>query len=192
MLNSVSNNFLCLIIIFVSSIPALFAQNLNKTNYPLYNFENISLESGLSQTSVFDIIQDKQGFLWFATQDGLNRFDGYNFTVFRHEPLDTNTISDNFVNRIYEDSNGFIWVATNNGLNRFDPRKQSFKRYTKTNTGELLLQPGNDIHDIIEDNSGTLWFGTHNTGVLQLLSKNINSKKFNTFKLSCPDYIYRI
>src|SRR5437868_2503496 len=77
-------------------------------NYP---FEHLSLEEGLSQTSVQDIIQDGKGFLWIATQDGLNRYDGYGLTVFRHNPLDSSSIGGSPQNNLFEDRSGAIWVT---------------------------------------------------------------------------------
>ncbi|MEJ2542987.1 MAG: two-component regulator propeller domain-containing protein [Calditrichaceae bacterium] len=64
--------------------------------------KNLSLEDGLSQSSVLCILQDQQGFMWFGTEDGLNRFDGYKFTVFRHDPMDSLSISDNHINCLFE------------------------------------------------------------------------------------------
>ena len=75
-------------------------------------FERIGIEQGLSQNSVNWIMQDSQGFMWFATQDGLNKFDGYTFVVYRHSPDDDTSISHNYLTSIAEDSRGNLWVAT--------------------------------------------------------------------------------
>ena len=84
-------------------------------------FDRITIEDGLSQSTIFSILQDRQGFMWFGTQDGLNKFDGYKFTVYKHDPEDPTTISDNFVRAIFEDQDGTLWVGTNGGLNKFEP-----------------------------------------------------------------------
>ena len=92
--------------------------------------KNLSLESGLSQSSVLCMLQDKQGFMWFGTEDGLNRYDGYNFTVFRHDSRDSLSISDNHINCLFEDNNGNIWIGTKDGgVNRFNPEKEIFEHW---------------------------------------------------------------
>ena len=93
-------------------------------------FERIALEEGLSQSTVLAVLQDRHGFLWLGTQDGLNKYDGYGFEVYRHDPLDEGSLSTSFVQTIYEDRAGVLWVGTwGGGLNRYDPQTQSFIRY---------------------------------------------------------------
>ena len=96
---------------------------------PDISFERISLEHGLSQTSVYAITQDHQGFMWFGTQDGLNKYDGYTFTVYRNDPWDSTSLSNNYVRRVMVDRAGYIWVGTRGGVNRLDPRTGIFIRY---------------------------------------------------------------
>ncbi|MHA2428483.1 MAG: ligand-binding sensor domain-containing protein, partial [Candidatus Hermodarchaeia archaeon] len=72
-------------------------------------FETLSMEDGLSQNSVITILQDYQGFMWFGTEDGLNKYDGHQFTVYKHDPENAETISDNLISKIYEDSSGNLW-----------------------------------------------------------------------------------
>ena len=93
-------------------------------------FEHITVDQGLSQNTGRVLFQDSRGLLWVGTQDGLNRYDGYNFLVYEHNPLDPNSLSDNFIFSIAEDDDGFLWVGTNGGgLNRFDPKTDKFFRY---------------------------------------------------------------
>ncbi len=102
------------------------------------NFENITIENGLSQGSVRSIFQDRKGFMWFASHDGLNRFDGYKFMIFRHSVADSNSISNNYIYSIGSDCTGDLWIGTISGLNRFDHESQSFKRfYLYNHKGEL-------------------------------------------------------
>ncbi len=123
-------------------------------------FENYSLEDGLSQSVVTSIIQDQYGFMWFGTQDGLNRFDGNQFKTFKHDPDDPESLSDNLVIVMLEDQTGTIWIGTNNGgLNSYDPRTENFTSYRPDPDipGSLL---GETVSAIYEDNDGVLWVGT--------------------------------
>jgi len=93
-------------------------------------FEHLSLEHGLSQTTVKCILQDRKGYLWFGTSDGLNKYDGYNFAVYRNHPNEAGTISDDNITAIAEDQSGAIWVGTTRGgLNRFERTRERFAHY---------------------------------------------------------------
>jgi len=84
-------------------------------------FETITINDGLSQGMVTWIMQDRYGFLWFATKGGLNRYDGYHFVVYRHDPSDPNSIADNYIETVFEDSKGRLWVGTTSqGLELFN------------------------------------------------------------------------
>src|SRR5690606_37335574 len=80
-----------------------------------YKFDQIGLEQGLSQSTVYAITQDKYGFMWFGTQDGLNRFDGYSFLIFKNNPDDSNSISNNNIKALLFDSRGALWIGTEGG-----------------------------------------------------------------------------
>ncbi len=124
-------------------------------------FEHISIEQGLSQSSVFSIFQDSRGFLWFGTLDGLNRYDGYTFTVFKSDPRRPNTLSNNTIVKIYEDTDGILWIGTlGGGLNRFDPSTEQFTRFRHSPADSSSLSNDN-VRSIYQDISGTLWIGTN-------------------------------
>ncbi len=92
--------------------------------------DHLTIEQGLSQSLVFDIYQDKEGYLWFATQDGLNRYDGYSFKVFRNQIDDSTSISHNDVHAITGDNKGNLWLATaGGGLNKYDTKSGIFTSY---------------------------------------------------------------
>lgn len=84
-------------------------------------YESISTAQGLSQGMVFDMLQDKKGFIWVATKNGLNRYDGYSFKVFTNDPYNPHTLSSNTIVKLFEDSKGRIWAGTEDaGLNVYD------------------------------------------------------------------------
>jgi len=154
---------LIMLYIFISS-NILFPQAYE------FEFDRISIEKGLSQSSIFAIIQDENGFLWFGTQDGLNKFDGYEFRVFKHHPTDSFSLSDNWVTSLYEDHLGKIWVGTSGGgVNKFDPIEEKFHHYTYKKN-DPTHQEHNQIQSILEDNEHNLWIGT-NGGGLSILNR---------------------
>ncbi|WP_224997875.1 two-component regulator propeller domain-containing protein [Cesiribacter sp. SM1] len=114
-----------------------------------YYFRNYQVESGLSHNSGICTMQDKQGFLWFGTKDGLNRFDGHTFKVFRNNTNDTSSIGSNFIQALYE-SGGKLWVGTDKGLYQYDEKTEKFSL--------LKITTNSYIRDITEDKAGNLWF----------------------------------
>ena len=128
------------------------------------NFEQISIEQGLSQTNITSIIQGKNGFLWIGTGDGLNRYDGYNFKIFKHEDSDYTSISNNSIWSLFEDSDGIIWVGTKGGgLNAFNPETETFTLYYPRENEPNSIS-GTDVLSILEDRKGRLWVGTERNG----------------------------
>src|SRR5512132_4171288 len=103
-------------------------------------FDHISIEQGLSQSSVRVVLQDSRCFMWFGTEDGLNRYDGYTFKTFKPDPDVSSSLSDRWINAILEDRDGFIWVATGQGgLNRYDAKTETFTRYLHNEKDSLSL-----------------------------------------------------
>jgi two-component system sensor histidine kinase ChiS len=130
-----------------------------------YKVEHLSIEQGLSQNTVRFILQDSKGFLWFATEDGLNRYDGYKLKVYRHNELDSNSISDNFIWTLFEDKSGEIWIGTNSGgLNKLDRENERFIKY-KYDPKNVNSISNNNIRVIFEDSVGILWIGTEGGGL---------------------------
>ena len=127
-------------------------------------FERIPLSKGLSSKSIPAIIQDKKGYLWFATQDGLNKYDGYTFKVYQNNPSDKNSLSNNNIFCLFEDAQGILWMGTEGGgLNMFDPDKEEFKRYLHDPKDPASIS-SNQINCITEHN-GELWMGTWDAGI---------------------------
>jgi len=132
------------------------------------HFKRISVDEGLSQSAIFCILQDSKGFLWIGTQDGLNKYTGYTFHVFKSYPDDTNSLSHNWITAIYEDDSGMIWIGTNGGgLNRFDPKKEKFFRYPVDEDDPNCINSG-FIRTICQDTTGAIWIGTGGGGLSKL------------------------
>jgi ligand-binding sensor domain-containing protein/signal transduction histidine kinase/AraC-like DNA-binding protein len=129
-------------------------------------FTNINIKTGLSHNSALCLIQDHDGFIWIGTRDGLNKFDGVEFTIYRHSLDDSLTISNNQINCIYETSNNELWIGTANGLNKFDPSSQSFTRFFTDE--DLTGISDNYIWSIHEDIEKNIWIGT--TGGIKIFS----------------------
>lgn len=130
-------------------------------------FHHLTVKEGLSQGSVICILQDRQGLMWFGTQDGLNRYDGYNTTVYKNDPDDSSSLPDNFIITLAEDSSGRLWVGTLNSpglLNRFDPVTETFKRISHV---EVNLSGAhiNAARSQYQDRSGIWWYGLRDGGL---------------------------
>ena len=126
----------------------------------IIQFDHLTIEDGLSQNAGLAIFQDSRGFLWVGSQDGLNRYDGYTFKIFKHDPDDPTSISHNSILSITEDNEGYLWIGTwGGGLNRFDPITETFVRY-RHDPEEPTSLSNNVVTSIKEDSRGVLWVGT--------------------------------
>jgi ligand-binding sensor domain-containing protein/signal transduction histidine kinase/DNA-binding response OmpR family regulator len=153
----------CFRVFFFSFLPFLL-----QAQPPRLSFKRISIEQGLSNSTVEAIYQDRQGFIWIGTRDGLNRFDGYQMVVYRYDADDQNSLSDNYIRSIYEDSKHNLWIGTINGLNRFDRAKNKFTRY-KHIPGKPTSISNNLVTSIYEDRKGNLWIGSFGGGISRFL-----------------------
>ena len=128
-------------------------------------FQNYTVDDGLSMNSVHDILQDHQGYIWIATEDGLNRFDGYTYKVFRADPDDPEGLTSSNIQTLFEDRQGYLWLGGyEGGISRYDPYYDRFQRFSPDvgNSDISLLV----VTAIQQDQVGTLWFGT-NDGLYQ-------------------------
>ena len=96
---------------------------------PTLRFDQLSVDQGLAQESVLAIAQDRQGYMWFGSQSGLSRYDGYRMVVYKNIEGDKTSLVDNWVGELHVDSQGQLWVGTDNGLDRFDAASQTFIHY---------------------------------------------------------------
>lgn len=141
----------CIVPILFLVSPHLYSQD--------YIFEHLSNTEGLSQGNVWAIEQDSLGFMWIATEDGLNMYDGYNFTVFRNDANDSTSLSNDLINTLILGEDGDIWVGTYGGLNLYDRRTKTFKRFQHDPQNENSIS-----HDVVNsiylDSKSNLWVGT--------------------------------
>ena len=128
-------------------------------------FNHLTVEDGLSNNEVYSVLQDRTGFIWFAAEDGLNRFDGYKFEIFRSDPEDPNSISDNSIWSLMEDSEGMIWAGTMAGfVNRYDPAEGTFTNFRIKSD----ITENNSITTLYEDSRKNIWIGTYKDGLYRL------------------------
>jgi PAS domain S-box-containing protein len=128
---------------------------------------HVSVEQGLSQSSVNCLLQDRQGFVWIGTQEGLNRYDGSRFVVFRSTGRDPASLSDSYITRLFEDAEGRLWVGTQGGgLNRLDRATGRVERIAPSAKGQGL-SPATGIQSLAEDKAGRLWVGTWGEGLVR-------------------------
>jgi ligand-binding sensor domain-containing protein/signal transduction histidine kinase len=127
-------------------------------------FTHLTTNDGLSQSYITAILQDRRGFMWFATRDGLNRYDGNAFLVYKHDPNDPGSLNSSFVQDLLEDDRGYLWVATNAGLNKFDPATERFTRFVHDPNNSNTVG-GAYVTRIARDKQGYLWLGTLDSGL---------------------------
>lgn len=144
-------------------------------------FEQLGIRDGLSHSTVRGIVQDRNGFMWFATHDGLNKYDGYVFTNYKNKPNDDTSLSHNSLWTIIEDRRGNIWIATwGGGVNMFDPKTEKFiaYRYDPNNANSIS---DDFVYSLLEDHEGNIWIGTNNGGlnVLNILTGLITRYQFD-------------
>jgi signal transduction histidine kinase/ligand-binding sensor domain-containing protein/DNA-binding response OmpR family regulator len=173
LLTKIENSLLILCLITSIFISDLFSQSIL--------FNSLSVKGGLSNNKVISILQDKTGFLWFGTEDGLNRFDGYEFKVFRNNPADSNSISGNNIWSLFEDGEGNIWIGTKSGeLNRYDAKKDIFEHWKI----ESKNYKENSINEIYRDKEGIIWIGTYQSGLYRF---NIETNKLDNWNYKPGD-----
>ena len=156
------------LLLFFAGSRMAAAEEVNNLNFDFYSQEN-----GLSNNQIHCILQEKKGWMWFGTSQGVCRFDGYKFTVFKNYPEDSTSLRGNLVRTIFEDHKGQLWIGTENGgLNKFNREKENFQHIFSSGIQPLLKDA--TVTSINEDSTGNLWVGT-NTNLYRI---------DNEFKLS--------
>jgi ligand-binding sensor domain-containing protein/signal transduction histidine kinase len=128
-------------------------------------FRRISMSDGLSQTRAVQIVQDDQGFVWFGTQYGINRYDGSEFKLFVHDPKQPNSLCGTYVHSLFKDRSGMLWIGCNQLVDRFDPRTETFTHYRVEPEG--AENQNMTVFHISQDREGLMWIAT-NTGLHSL------------------------
>lgn len=165
-----------------------------------YYFRQYRNEDGLSHNTVLCSMQDRRGFMWFGTKDGISRFDGHTFKIFQYEPDDTLGLCSNYINCFHEDKEGLIWIGTNNGVCYYNPKYDRFVRLNE------ILHYSRDIIDVRSDDQDNIWIQTFN-GFFKYIKKEkklkhypphvyFSSKKFctdasGTLWLASADSLYK-
>lgn len=148
---------ICLVVFFVAYLFTGYARNMH--------FRHYKIDDGLSSNRINCITQDSIGFMWFGTNNGLNRFDGYNFKVYTSKDGDETALRSRMVTAIIESTDRKLWIGTDAGVDIFDPVTGVFTRFDKkTITGESLEY---HIVKILEDDDGEFWFATRNSGLFR-------------------------
>jgi ligand-binding sensor domain-containing protein/signal transduction histidine kinase len=129
-----------------------------------FDYESYSKANGLSQNQVTSIVQDKQGFLWFGTEDGLNRFDGHDFKIYKHSEKDPQSIISNTIRKLYADDNNSIWIGTDKGVCRYYPETDFVEHFPIDFTDNTKLN-GSYVSEILEHPDGSIWISYIGSGV---------------------------
>ena len=149
--------FIFILILFISLIQnSLLAAN--------FSFRHYRAEDGLIFNTVRSIIQDRRGFIWLGTEDGLNRFDGYTFKEFRSAKNKENSLGSNYISCLLEDKQGNIWIGTDEGAYIYNPLTDKFSHFQNKVNGVSI---SSTINCIAEDKSGNVWFSTYGQGVFR-------------------------
>lgn len=144
-----------------------------------YYFRSLNIQNGLSQNSVTSILQDRKGFMWFGTKDGLNRYDGFSFRKFKYDELNNKSIGNNFVTALYEDKKGNIWVGTDVGLYIYYPDRDVFEHFVEQTSTNIGIDRA--ISMISSDADGQIWIAVEAQG---MFCYNLDTHSLSNFPLS--------
>ena len=160
--------------------PKLEAQNFSQSDIA---FERLTVKQGLSQGTVLCMVQDRRGFMWFGTEDGLNRWDGHSFKIFRSNPRDTSSLARNYIEALYEDKEGALWIGTKSGLCRFNRTSETFTTFRADGKPQSLSN--GYVTSIVDDARGEyLWVGTYGGGLCRMDKK---TGLFATYRKNSQD-----
>lgn len=151
------NTFCVLVCFFIT----IFCQAQSVEEH--YYFKNLSIRNGLSQNTVNAILQDRKGFMWLGTKDGLNRYDGLSFRKFKHDAANPRSIGNSFITSLYEDFNGNIWVGTDAGVYIYYPEKEAFEEFDCQSLEKTRIE--RSVSMIAGDKQGRVWIAVEAQGM---------------------------
>jgi ligand-binding sensor domain-containing protein len=140
-------------------------------------FEKYDVECGLNTNHIRDLTQDQLGYIWIATVDGLNRFDGYSMKSFRHNKENTKSLKENYINSIFIDSENLLWICYKGGISRYEPDKEEFSHYVH-NPNDITSISSNKVSDATCDSKGNLWIATGDNGLCHLDKSTYHFQSF--------------
>ncbi|MDR1557380.1 MAG: response regulator [Tannerellaceae bacterium] len=176
-------------IIFLASLSLCITSSLFSQENPDFHFRKIRVDEGLSENAVYCILQDKKGFIWFGTKDGLNRYDGSDFRIFRNSTQNDRSIGNNFIRSMIEGENGFIYIGTDIGLNIMDTREETFTKVTtQTPEGNRITSAVNALY---MDRDSAIWIATMAQGLFKYLpkEKKLSQMKVKDNKIISPAWV---
>ncbi|NDV70153.1 hybrid sensor histidine kinase/response regulator [Dysgonomonas sp. 25] len=158
-------------IVFV--LLAAFASDAFARDYPNFNFKSYQVDDGLSENTVHSILQDRKGFMWFGTKDGLNKFDGFNFRVFRNSPQNPQSIGNNYIRVIIEGEENALFLGTDLGVYKMDTNEEIFEDITLVIDDEEVSP---QVYSLLKDDD-LLWIGTYSGSIITYDTKTGESRK---------------
>jgi len=170
--------YIFMLFLFSLNLSFLYTDKHQPAEGYLFKFKHLTARDGISHHRVNCILQDNRRFMWFGTQEGLNRYDGYQVTVYLHQPGDIYSLYDNRVRSLSEDRQGVLWIGTEGGLNKYDMKRDRFTGYRNDVNNPNSLS-SNDVRVIYEDKTGVLWIGTRDGGLNRF---NREKKQFDRFQ----------
>ncbi|MDB5120114.1 MAG: hypothetical protein JWN56_1332 [Sphingobacteriales bacterium] len=154
--------------------------------YAQLKFDHLSVENGLSQSSVLSIAQDAKGFMWFGTRYGLNKYNTQNLKIYVHNPNDTTSLSsNNYISALLSDRSNTFWIGSGGGLNKYIPETDSFEQIIHKSADKFSISD-NTINCILEDKKGRIWVGTNNG--LNLLTHRKKNRFISMFTTNGNNY----
>lgn len=156
-----------------------FVFQVSGINFPDFWFEHITIADGLSQNYITDIKQDKDRLIWIGTKNGLNKYDGYEMTIYNHIQNDSTSIPNNYISYIYQDSKDNLWIGTNTGLCKYISEKDCFEQFNFETTDSP--HSNYNISSLFEDKNNILWIGTEEGC---LISFDLNTEGVKIYRAS--------
>lgn len=163
-------------LLLLLSVSVMLSVNKALAQNKIAKFSSLTIEDGLSQSDVKSIVKDHLGFMWFSTDDGLNRYDGYNFTIYKHDAKDPHSLPANDVTHLFEDKQGNLWIGSGGGLSLYNYDSNNFTTFKASKTDESTLSDP-DIAYIFQDSKDRIWVGSYSG--LNLL--DVKTKKVKRF-----------